>query len=273
MKKLALLLLLPFIFVACDTLSEKTIYNKNDPEWSDAAQLQADECIRKSSVLKNIETYSEFDNSPFTVGDIFRISQDLDDTKEIFVRVNAINATDMILEYNSSDNTLDKVVLFSETEYQNLESDFKLILCSPNFKENFTASSSSGSFTWDKYTVIEADDGDEGDVDEAFTDIRDSLNIDTSYPLFFYYYNGKKVKKEILTDGGAEVNSTSTITVSKANDHATCKDGVTQPCVFTNTLVKTCTLTIDTNAKTNTEAVSDFIKNAGDCTFLVSNSK
>lgn len=268
MKKLAILLV-PFIFVACDSVTERTIYSKYDPEWKLVADMQAKQCIEKSAILKKIAKYSDFSLTPFSVGDIFRIHQDTDNTKTIYVRVNSITATEMVFEYNNVDDDYDKVAVFTKTEYLKLQSVFEDILCDPKYKSNFTVSA-AGNFRWDKYKVIKPDD-DNDNVDEAFIDQRDNLKIDPNLPLFFYYYNGTKTLKKIAEVGAEEINSTSKITITNGAITETCIDGI-EPCVFTNTTTSNCTIAIEESAIDNKTPTANFLS-ASDCPLLVSNSK
>lgn len=265
-----LLILVTLLTVSsCNFIQEENVIDKKSPFWGQAAQYQATECINSSSVLKKIEEYSDFTRSPFSIGDIYKINQDKDLTREIYVRVNDITSTEIILQFNSIDNELDKVASFAKTEYLKLQDIFENILCNPVFETNFTASS-SGKFVWDKYRTIVADDDDD-DVDEAFVDIKETLNINTQYPLFFYYYNGTKVMKRIASNGGEEENSTSKITIAKANDTDACKDN-DEPCVFDGRTTPECNIAVDSSAINDTTDEANFLS-ASDCEILKSNQK
>ena len=168
MKKLLLLSLL-FNF-SCDTVTEKDLYTRFDAEWLQAAALQARECINDSVFLNRAESYTEFDNAPFEVGYTYLIEQDLQVERRIFAQFMTINPTDMVIRFNSSDDTLDKEVTFTELEARELVlSVFNPVLCSaPAMLENFTSSGVNSetlaSFVWDKNRTITPDD-DDSDTD------------------------------------------------------------------------------------------------------------
>ena len=270
----SLLLFLPLLlFVACDSLTEKTLYTVNDPEWDGVAALQAQKCVDNSSLFKDMTKYSNFSKAEYIVGDIFLIEQDDDLTRKIYVRVNVKTSTQVVLEYSSTDDsTLEKIALFDQTEYQKLQDEFEEAFCEKQYSDNFSASVTSGNFTRKKYKQITADGSDDGDTDDAYIDIRETLKINLSYPLFFYYYNGSKVLKKISQKGDAEANSTSKITISKANDIQICKDA-DEPCAFSGLATPDCSILIDTDAIENNDpsVVDSEILNASDCTLLKSN--
>lgn len=275
MKKI-LLATLFLTIIACDSVTEKTIYTVNDPEWDLVAALQAKQCVNKSSLFKEMTKYSDFSKSRFSVGDIFKISQDEDNPELVYVRVNAITATEIILEYNSSNNDLKKIASFSNTEYEKLQIEFEEAFCQKQFEDFIQGSTSSGSFRWRKYRQIEADDNDDNDIDEAFIEVVENLKINFDYPLFFYFYNGTKAKTQILEDGGTENSFTSKITITKANDDENCEDAE-GACVFTGALVSNCSIAVDENAiddflETSTTVDTANIIGASDCVLLESSN-
>ncbi len=224
MKNLILVSL--FFIIACDTVVEKDLYTRFDREYDLAQQLQVRECTDSSTFLQTARRYIEFDDAPYEVGDTYRVSQDDNTATLFFVRIMAINASDMMLRYASvgdASSELVKDVIFTQANNETLVDEiFTQILCSPTLESrNFTSSGLSSDtqarFIWEKQTVGTPDNDDDNipDITDSQTD---SLTINLNYPLFFYFYNGEKVRtRQDLADVAA-TTSTSNITITELTE-------------------------------------------------------
>lgn len=227
MKRLILISL--FFIISCDTVVEKDLYTRNDPEWNRAAALQSIECIESSLFLQRANQFTEFDNANYEVGDTYQITQDTDTIT--YVQIMAINADNMVLRFNSSNSSLIKEMTFTEVEATDLvENVLEPVFCSPLLSDDIFSSSglsseTRASFVWDKETITTPDDDDDDDIPEIFSEQRDSLTVNLNFPLFFYFYNGTKRLNAAISADQAAVVSTATISIIDiTDDEDTCDD-------------------------------------------------
>ena len=215
-------------FLSCDTVEEVYLFNQNDPEYPLAEQLAISECINGNAIFSELDNQAEFDNVNFSVGDIFKVTQDANDEEVVFIKIQAINPTDMTLIYDSSNPDLRKKLTFSESEHGNIVTFLKNASCNKTYAEFFEASglgsTSQMSFSWEKQTILIPDDEDDDTSPEAYRNVEESLNVNSSYPLFFYYYNGSKTYDYVLNEGDEEKTKASQLTLTEVTDSEECDE-------------------------------------------------
>lgn len=252
-------LLLFLLFLACDTVEEKYLFDENDAEYSRAQQLAINECTSGNAIFSSLETARDFANSQFEQDDIFKIVQDDNEATTIYVKITNIGASDMTLVYSSDEEKYRKVLTFTETNHQDIENFLRLGSCDSDYEDFFKPSnldsSTTLSFVWDKTTTIISDDEDDSDdKPEAYRDVTETLSVSTLYPLFFYYYNGSKSQKYVLNDGDEEKIKESKISITEVTSAEECdEDGTSDNefCKFGSldtSSFPTCTLTVDDDA-------------------------
>lgn len=259
MSRWLLIILCLFIF-ACDTISEEYLFDEDDDEYDLARQLATSECVSEAKIFDVFDEQAEFENVSFEVNDIFRINQDANSTKEIYVKVISIDTTSMTLAFNSSTTDLKKVVTFEESDHEDIVSFLKDASCDDDYSSFFEASSLGSSsamkFEWFKNTIITDDDDDSDSVPEEYEYVTETLTVSASYPLFFYFYNGTKKLERILDEDAEDPKQelTSVITVTKvADDDEDCfpddEDDLKTTCDFSDTSAfPNCTIEVDADA-------------------------
>jgi len=288
-KLIVILAFFSFLF-SCETEETKYLYTEDDPEYDIFVLAASEKCITESTFFSNFDVYEEFDSAPFKEGDIYKISQDANNGLTIFVKVEKINPGDVTLIFNSDENTLDKVVTFEEADHKSLGDFVKTAVCNKNYSSYFSSisgldSSSSLSFKWYKESILQIDDPDDADdKPEAYKRQWSSLTMNLNYPSLFYFYNGTKEYKYVLTDGAQEQTLPSKLTIVEVTpsqtDATDCdddnSDGIPNivACDFRTTTTATfptCGVTIDQDAYKLRDYTTTAISYTGtNCKILVS---
>ncbi|MAZ49765.1 MAG: hypothetical protein CME65_14480 [Halobacteriovoraceae bacterium] len=217
--------------LSCDRVDEKFLFDEDDPEYDLARQLQLNECISTNAIFGEMDELEEFDESPYAVGDVFKIVQDSSLNTTIYVLVQSISATEMTLAYSSDTERYNKIVTFQESDHADIVSFFEQASCDTDYESFFTAtglnSTAEMSFSWDLETIITADDEDDDEDDddddpEEYRYVTLDMKVDLDYPLFFYFYNGKKSQDFVTTAGNDEQTLESNITITLLEDDDDC---------------------------------------------------
>ena len=231
MKSFALLFFVLTLFLSgCDREEETFLFDENDPEYELARQLALDECISDSQIFGEFDEREDFTQIGISVGDIFKISQDSNSPVEIFVYVNSLSSGLMELIYSSSNDSYDKIVTFETADHANIVSFLEQASCNEEYEDYFRASglngSTSMSFKWDLETINQADDDDDDNDDpEEYQYFTNELTVSKNFPLFFFYYNGKKTYEYVFNDGDDATTNESNITVTEVTDSDECDNG------------------------------------------------
>ncbi|MBT4792231.1 MAG: hypothetical protein HON90_11720 [Halobacteriovoraceae bacterium] len=275
---MAKLLLFIFIFTIynCDTVEEEYLYNSNSPEYADILAWAAQECVDNAEVFDALDTAGDFEGSG-QLNRIYKITQDDHDSETIFMKIYAVSASEMQVIVSSSVK-LDKRIIFSKTDHDELLAQLKIVACSEEYKANFSASGLDNSdrmtLTWKKETVHTIDGDDDDDVADKYSRQTDTLIFDRNLPLFFYFYNGTKtgdLKKAVASD---KVTGTSKISIVEVTGTSECSDD--ERCnllisITDTSSFPTCEIEINKN-KFETNAYSDefFSPASSGCVFLES---
>lgn len=283
MKALNLfLLLLVGIFSSCDKVTEKYLFDEDDDEYEWAQELALSECITDAAIFGEFDDAAEFDDSNFSVGDIFKIKQDDNEGVVIYAKINAINSQDMEIIFSSADDDYRKIVTFEESDHEKLVDVFQTIACNDDYEDYFATSglnsSTQMSFTWDLETILESDDDDDDDDDpEAYKYVTKELTVSKNYPLFFYFYNGKKSYEYVLEDGDEATTKESNITITEVTDEDECdneNDDQNDYCDFDDldsSSFPICTVEVDEDAYSSRGHNTNIISLSGtDCKLLES---
>lgn len=257
MLKLIMTLAIFSFFLSCDKEETRYLYNKYDPEYDVMVNAAKQECVNNSQFFSTYDNYDEFDSAPFNVGEIFKIT--VEDDVAIYVKVTAINPTDVELTFDSAEEKYQKVVTWEESDHQELGEFFKTAACSSSYDDYFTSigglnSTSNLSYKWYKETIIVADDDDSDSEPEAYKRQWDSLNVNLRYPTMLYYYNGTKELKKKLDENSDEVAVTKKLTIELMDSgdkecYPDSGDSASLGCDFASTgSFPTCTATVDEDA-------------------------
>jgi len=284
--KLLVLLCLFSFFVSCDDEEVIYHYNKYDNEYDGLQGIAAEECVENSEVFKYLETTNTFDSANFKVNDIYRVTQEEENSMVLFFKISAISAGSMTIIVNADDSNYDQILTYTETSNDELLDVIKQAACNVKYKDIWNASGFNSeellSLTWNKETITVEDDDDDADDDpEAYYIGTDSLKFDKDYPLFFYFFNGTKQMRYKLTKESTELTKKSTLTIKKIvdsdddgsyEDEKECTDYTS--CSFSATgSFADCTISIDTTAQTKSEynsKIISLITNSGTCNLLPS---
>lgn len=231
------------IISSCDTVEEIYLFEKKDPEYAELLVMQAAKCVSEANIFDSLDGAKDFLNSG-ELNRIYKISQDTQNLREVFVKITNVTATEMELRFNSSDDTLDKVVTFEVADHEALIDELKIVSCTTEYKDNFTASglSSTDKMTlkWFKETIVVIDDDDDDDEPEKYNRRTDTYTFDNDLPLIFFYYSATKTSKVMDddSDDAKEKTSTSKITITDVTGEDECnssKDGYNLNCEFSLT--------------------------------------
>jgi hypothetical protein len=214
-------------FSSCDTIEDIYLYDKDDPEYAELLVMQAAQCVNDANIFDALDIAKDFQNTD-ELNRIYKISQDTQNLREIFVKITAVSATEMELRFNSSDDTLDKVLTFEVSDHEALIDELKIVSCTKDHADNFTATglSSSDSMTlkWFKETIVVADDDDSDDEPEKYNRRTDTFTFDNDFPLLFFYYSATKTSNVMdeTGDDAKEKTSTSKITIKDVTSEDEC---------------------------------------------------
>lgn len=271
-----------FFISSCDRIEEKFLFDEGDPEYELSRQLALNECISDNAIFGEFDEREDFTEIGISVGDIFKISQDANSPVEIFVYVNSLSSSSMELIYSSSNDTYDKIVTFETTDHADIVSFLEQASCDEDYSDFFTASGLNGStsmnFTWRLETISQEDDDDDDDDPEEYQYFTNELTVSKSFPLFFYYYNGKKTYEYVFTDGNDPTTTESTITITDVTDSDECEnnnDDQDANCDFTDldsSAFPNCNIEVDDDAYNLRTYNTRMISLSGDssCRLLVS---
>lgn len=255
-----------FFLYSCDTVEEVYLYDKDDPEYAELLAMQAAKCVSDANIFDALEGAGDFEGGDF-LNRIYKITQDTQNARTIYVKVTGVTATEMTLKFNSSDDSLDKVVLFEASDHNTLMDELKIMACTPDYDGNFSASglSSNDSMTlkWSKETIVVKDDDDSDDEPEEYDRRTDTYTFDNDYPLLFFYYNATKVSKVKDDKDSDDIkSSTSKITIKDVTDEDECKssnDDFNSSCEFGHT-TPLCSVTIETGLYSSNRFSDEILK-------------
>jgi hypothetical protein len=237
------------ILFSCGGKDEREIlYSPHDAEHSLLAAHMSRECIKDATIFNVFETGRVFTNSTFSVGDIFKISQDTDNAFISYVKINTITATDMTLTMISGTADYSKNITFSQADYDLIVDFLEGVACNSDYDQYFSTSgltsSSAMSFNWSRDTILTEDDDDKP---ETYRYIDESLVASTDYPLFMFFYNGTKKQEYVVDKEIAAQTETSKITITQITQTVcdadpTC-DGIDVPAEVT----RNCLIEVDSS--------------------------
>jgi hypothetical protein len=231
------------IISSCDTVEEIYLFDKKDPEYAELLVMQAAKCVSDAKIFDALDEAKDFLNSG-ELYRIYKISQDTQNLREVFVKITNVTATEMELKFNSSDDTLDKVVTFEVADHEALIEELKIVSCTTKYSDHFTASglSSTDKMTlkWFRETIVVIDDDDDDDEPEKYNRRTDTYTFDKDLPLIFFYYNGTKTSNVMDDDSedAKEKTSTSKITITDVTGEDECdpsEDSYNLNCEFSLT--------------------------------------
>lgn len=255
MKKLLWL----FLLCGCDTTTERILFTKYDPIYSQLQTYAQSECVNDASFFSLFDTYGEFSSAPYEVGDIYKISQDTGPEAEIYVKIEAINTNDVKLVFNSKDDKYKKVVFWEETDHDSLGDFLKTAICNPKYVDYFGSISGKDSaaltYQWFKETIEIADSDDDDSIADEYEKRYDKHTVNINFPSIFYFYNAVKERKydnDGSDDENDEQTKTSTITIEEVTGTEECdEDGVDDNTYckdFSTITTPVCTVTVDDDA-------------------------
>ncbi len=253
-----------FLFISCDTVEEVYLYDKEDPEYSTLLQMAAQQCVDEAKIFDALDKMRDFENYGF-FNRTYKISQDTQNKTDIYVRVTSVSATQMELTFNSSNNDLDKILVFETNDHDDLISELKIMSCNLGLKDHFSASSLASDdnvkLTWKKETITVLDSPDDEDDDpEGYDRREDTFTFDNDLPLVFFYYNATKTAKVKTDEDEQEQSSTSKITIKDVTGEDECNtssDDYNSNCEFSS-VTKVCNIVVNTGIY-NSNAYSDEI--------------
>lgn len=258
-----------FFILGCDTVTEEYLYTDKDPEHAILLAMQAAECVNDAEIFDRLEVAGQFETNGM-LNKIFKISQDTQNQREIYVKVTAVTASDMTLVFNSSENSLDKIVTFELTDHDSIMSELKIMACNTQYDKYFSASglgnTDSMKLTWEKLTINEEDGDDADDDPDRYDERKDTYTFDNDYPLFFFYYNATKVRTSKLDEDEDEKTSTSVITITEVTDEDECdedEDDYNNNCEF-DTVTRNCGITVNTGLYASNAFSDEIISANGD---------
>ena len=261
-------IILVLLFLSCDEFTEKDLYKSGDPEHAWLLQMAADKCVAEASIFNYLDEMKDFVGQGF-LGNIYKVTQDKNPARTIYMYIYQTSATSMSVKLSSNYTSLNKILVFEDTDHNDLMDEIKVMACSSQYKEYFSAGglSSTGSMTltWKKQTTTADSDTDTED-DDIYNKRVDAYTFNSEYPLFFFYYNATKTTTSKATTSTTEtpVESPSVITIAEISsddceDIDICDDMVDGTMSFT----KTCNIKINTGLYSS-NAFSDEILTTDD---------
>jgi tRNA C32,U32 (ribose-2'-O)-methylase TrmJ len=80
------------IISSCDTVEEIFLFDKNDPEYAELLAMQAAKCVSDAKIFDALDESKDFLNSG-ELNRIYKISQDTQNLREVFVKITNVTAT------------------------------------------------------------------------------------------------------------------------------------------------------------------------------------
>lgn len=262
-------LILLLLMFGCDTVTEEFLYDEDDDEYDTLLAMQAAECVDNAEIFDHLENAGDFENNGM-LNKIFKISQDTQNQREIFVKITSVTSTEMTLVFNSSENSLDKIVTFELTDHDEIMSELKIMACNSEYEKYFSASglgnSDSMKLVWEKKTINVVDGDDADDDPDEYDERKDTYTFDNDYPLFFFYYNATKARTSKLDADEEEKTSTSVITITEVTDEDECdedEDDYNSNCKF-DSVTRSCGITVNTGLYASNAFSDEIISPDGD---------
>lgn len=296
MRKFFLFFLPLILILSCDTVTEESLYDENDPEYEFLQALDALQCVNDSSIFAALDNAGNFESTGH-LNKIYKINQDANDAVVLYVKVISVSSTLMQMVVNSAVSEYQKIINFEKTDHDALLDVFEQAACNTKYEEFFSASglddTDTLNLTWSKETIDTVDNNDADDDPESYYRQTDAYKVDRDFPLFFYYWNATKTTNILINndtsdndgtteDTDKETEKPSVITITDVTEEDECEEGNSSQstgCQFLTTDYQSfveCDVTIDSDAYDTNTFENEFILlstasgSSGTCTLLES---